>query len=160
MDLYTLYAAIRDGIAQDGGLDAWAMSEFGRSIQVFSGISSDDFPNMDDDAPFVALGDPQDHRSQNRDEIFYTLAGWVGLTNGHQKTDIVNSNVIEPKGVKQIIDALRLVRLAIAAALPEGVTIEDFSTAADTLGAHDEVNGYFETSFKQGKLTIGTNALT
>lgn len=153
MDLYTLFSAIRDGLAQDADLGAWAVIEFGSAIKVFSGIPADDFPNMDADAPFIALGDPADLRGAGNRTIVYELSGWIGLTNADRTVQALD-NVTEPAGVKQVIDGLRLVRDAVIASLPEGITLERFETAADTLGAHDEVNGHFDMTLSQ-ELLIG-----
>lgn len=157
MNLYTLYAAIRDAVAQDAELAAWAADQFGKAISVYAGLPSADFPNMDDDTPFIVLGDPSDARGRTNRTITYEISGWVGLTNSGMELGML-ANVTEPSGVKQIVDALRMVRDAVVAGLPGNVQLDRFDTAADTLGAHDEIHGYFEMTFIED-LAIGQDPM-
>lgn len=157
MDLYTLYAAIRDGVAQDPELSAWATARFSKSVTVFAGLVGRRMPFMDDDAPFVVLGDPADRRGMDEAAIQYEVSGWIGLSCGEMREDSLE-NVIEPVGIEQITEAQRLVRSAIQAVLPDGITLTTFETASDTMGADDEVHGHFVAEFIQ-RLTIGQSPL-
>ena len=157
MDLYTLYAAIRDGVAQDPELSAWATTHFTRELTVFAGLVGRRMPFMDDDAPFVVLSDPADRRGMDEVTIGYEVSGWIGLSCGDMREDSLE-NVIEPAGIEQITEALRLVRSAIQAVLPDSITLTAFETASDTMGANDEVHGHFVAQFIQ-RLTIGQSPL-
>ena len=108
MNLYALYAAIRDGVAQDAELATWATAQFSRSVTVFAGLAGSRMPYTDDDAPFVVLGDPADRRGMEDSTIDYEVSGWIGLSCGQMREDSL-ANVIEPAGVEQIAQALTLV---------------------------------------------------
>jgi hypothetical protein len=159
MNLYELLSDIRDGIAHDGELRAWAVSQFDKGIKVFVGMPADGFPSMDDDAPFVALVDPEDARSQTTTAKRYSFGGWVGLVNSGR---VVNpsDNIVELEGVGQISDAIELVRDAIAGAIPSNIRIELFETYSITLGVGDEIDGYFNCTLSgQDEFVIGRDPL-
>ena len=158
MDLYTLFAAIRDAVAQDSELSAWAADQFGKIHTVFGGFAGERLPSMDDDAPFVVLGDPADSRGMESRTIEYEISGWVGLTSGDYREDCLD-NVVEPDGIEQIADALTLVRNAIAGACTGNLALVGFDTAADTMGSGSEVHGHFAARITE-KLVIGQNPLT
>ncbi|WP_054030997.1 hypothetical protein [Desulfatitalea tepidiphila] len=157
MNLYALYSAIRDGVAQDAQLAAWAAARFSKNVTVFAGLSGSRMPYPDDDGPFVVLGDPADRRGMEDSTIDYELSGWIGLSCGRMRADSL-PNVIEPAGIEQIAQALTLVRDAICAALPGDIVLSNFETAADTLGAGDQVHGYFQAGLLE-RLTIGQDPL-
>jgi len=157
MDLYDFYKTIVTGVAQDTDLAAWAVAQFGTSVTVFAGMPSDDFPDMDDDVPFVLFGEPTRNCSQNRRTINYACGAWMGLSVSGLKTGNPD-NLTEPIGVERILDGLRLVRLAVVASLPDGVTLDDFEENADVNAAGSEVHGDMGFSFSQ-PLTIGMNPM-
>ena len=99
---------------------------------MFAGLVGRRMPFMDDDAPFVVLGDPADRRGMDEVTIGYEVSGWIGLSCGDMREDSLE-NVIEPAGIEQITEALRLVRSAIQAVLPDSITLTAFETASDTM---------------------------
>jgi hypothetical protein len=157
MDLYDLFASVRNAVARDATLAAWATAQFGKGFTVFAGLISKRMPDPDTDAPFIVLGEMQDVRGMESRTIGYELSGWIGLLSADIATDS-DINVIEANGAEQIVDAHKLVRDAILAGLPSNIDLMDYSTMSDTLGVNDEVNGYFSVRFEE-KLTIGMNPM-
>lgn len=153
MELYALFVAVRNAVARDAALAAWATAEFTKNVRVFSGLVSKWMPEPEDDAPFIVLGDPSESRGAERRTILYEISGWIGLWSGDVKAG-TDANVTEADGTEQIAEALNLVRDAIFNNLPDGVELIGWEIASDTLGATDEVNGYFAVQFER-KLMIG-----
>ena len=157
MDLYDFYKTIVTGVAQDSDLDTWANAQFSSSVNVFAGMPSDDFPDMEDDVPFVLFGEPSRSCSQNRRTIQYSCGAWMGLSVSGDKTGNPD-NLDEPAGVEQILDGMRLVRLAVVASLPDGVTLDGFEEHADVNAAGSEVHGDMGFTFSH-VMTIGMNPM-
>jgi len=157
MDLYDFYKTIVKGVAQNANLVAWATAQFGTTISVLAGMPSDDFPNINDDTPFVMFGEPTRSCSQNRRTIIYGCGAWMGLTVTGSKAGNP-ANLSEPAGVEKILDGMRLVRLAVASVLPSGIYLDDFEEHADVNASGSEVHGDMGFTFSQ-TLTIGQSPM-
>jgi len=157
MDLYDFYKTIVTGVAQDATLAAWAVAQCGGALSVYAGMPSDDFPDMTDDVPFVLFGEPSRSCGQKRRTIEYGCEAWMGLSVSGDKTGNP-ANMSEPAGIEKILDGMRLVRLAVVAALPAGVTLTDFEEHADVNAAGSEVHGDMGFSFSH-QLTIGMDPM-
>lgn len=157
MDLYDFYRDLVADVAHDGDLTAWSHIRYGKAIAVYTGFPTDGPPDMTADVPFLMFAEPSRMCSQNRREIIYSCGAWLGLAvTGDQVR--VEAHLTEPAGVEQILDGMRLVRLAVVGALPEGVTLEDFEEYADVNAVGSEVHGQMAFVFKQ-VLTIGQDPM-
>jgi hypothetical protein len=157
MDLYDFYKTIVTGVAQDSALSTWANAQFSKAVNVLAGLPSDDFPDMDDDVPFVLFGEPTRSCSQRQRSITYACGAWMGLSVTGSKSGNP-SNLGEPAGVEKILDGMRLVRLAVIAVLPDGVLLDDFEEHADVNAVGTEVHGDMGFIFRQ-TLTIGMDPM-
>jgi hypothetical protein len=157
MNLYDFYKTIALGVAQDSDLSTWATNLYSSGVTVFMGLPSDNFPDMDDDPPFVALSEPYRQSSQRRGTITYGCAAWIGLSATGTK-DGNPVNLIEPVGLEQVLDCQQLVRLAIAAVLPGGVYLDPSEEFADVNAVDTEVLAHMELTFTQ-RLTIGQSPM-
>jgi hypothetical protein len=157
MDLYDFYRDMVADVAHNGDLSSWAHIRYGSPVSVYTGFPTDGPPDMTADTPFLMFAEPSRQCSQNRREIIYSCGAWLGLSvTGDQVR--VEANLTEPAGVEQILDGMRLVRLAVVEALPEGVTLEDFEEYADVNAVGSEVHGQMAFVFKQ-TLTIGQDPM-
>lgn len=157
MDLYDFYSAIVDGVAGDADLAAWAVANFGKAVTVHAGLPADSFPDMESDTPFVAFAEPFRQCSQNRRTIVYGVGAWMGLSD--KDTDVLAPDgEVRPTGIQLILDGMRLVRLAVIAAMPAGVALDDFEEHADVNAVGAEVNGDMGFVFVQPVL-IGQNPM-
>lgn len=157
MDLYDFYKTVVDATAQDSNLNAWAVANFGSPMNVHAGMPSDSFPDMDEDTPFLMFSEPSRSCSQNRRTIEYGFGAWLGLSNDTERVGKPD-NETHPSGIELVLDGMRLVRLAVIAALPEGVTLDDFEEHADVNAVVDEVHGDMGFAFSQ-ELTIGQDPM-
>ena len=157
MDLYDFYRGLVSDVAHDTALGSWAYTRYGQRLMVYTGFPADGPPDMDADTPFLMFAEPSRACSQNRREIIYSFGAWLGLavTGDHVR---VEANLTEPAGVEQILDGMRLVRLAVVAALPDGVSLEDFEEYADVNAVGSEVHGQMGFVFKE-ILTIGQDPM-
>jgi len=157
MTPYSLARTIAAAVAQDTALQAWATAQFSAALTVYLGIPSASFPDVDNDAPFVAIGDPERRAGQDKNTAMFGLTAWMGLrVSGMATTGVVN--LVEPTGLDTINDGLALLITAVAGALPDGVEITAADQATDTLGAHDWVDGFLAFEFEH-RMVIGQNRL-
>ena len=157
MDLYDFYKTIVDGVAQNATLNAWATSTFGSNLTVFAGMPADDFPDMEDDTPFIIFGEPTRSCSQRERLITYSCGAWLGLSVSGDKI-FTPDGENELAGVERILDGMRLLRLAVVDALPEGILLDEFIEHADVNAVGSEVHGDLAFVFTQ-HLTIGENPM-
>ena len=158
MDLYDFYSDIVSAVAQDADLVAWAAAHFDNELSVYAGMPSENFPDMTDDTPFVLFGEPTRSCSQNRRTIVYGCEAWMGLAEPNTDQMLKPDGERHPTGIELILDGMRLVRLAVVAALPDGVSLEEFDEAADANAVGSEVHGAMVFSFLE-ILTIGQDPM-
>ncbi|MDA8139030.1 MAG: hypothetical protein M0036_10290 [Desulfobacteraceae bacterium] len=157
MTPYSLARTIAAAVAQDAALQAWATAQFSAALTVYLGIPSEDFPNMETDAPFVAFGDPSRQASRDRRQVTYGLLAWMGLrVSGMATTGI--DHLVEPTGLDTVNDGLALLITAVAAALPEGCELVRADQETGTLTAHDWVEGFVGFEVEE-RLVMGQDPL-
>jgi len=151
MNLHDFFDGVVASVAGDATLAAWANSHFGTGVSVFMEIPSESFPDYDNDAPFVVIGSPWRRANQERRTVEYGAEAWLGIETSTYATRA--DGATEPAGVELIIDMIEMVKNAIAAGLPEGVTmaLEEYT---DSLAAHDYCEGFMVMDFTR-QLTIG-----
>ena len=152
MELKTFLETFADAVAQDSDLTSWLQVNFSRSLTLIVDLPSDNFPDIEDDYPFVVLLPSEKSSAQQQRYIDYGLDIWLGIST---ETYVTRADgATEPSGVALICDFIEKVKTAVVDGLPANTWVS-FVEAIDTLGRPPEVQGFIEMNFRLNSIVTG-----
>lgn len=155
MDIKTFFETIFAGVVADTDLQTWANAQYSQAAKCYKGYPYNDPGDADDDAPWLALIDPEKESADDDRTVEITFYVWLVLSDSGTVTR--GDAGIEPAAVDNIFDFVDKAKDAIRSVLPANFTAR-FKEIYDTVGALPEVHGYIECTFTQPVL-IGSNPL-